>query len=347
MAHRDLGPILRLQQRRVAEQSRVDGDCVVQDGPQGLAVTRTPIGGSSWPRAAFAVALKAALEPLTCPLLQALSSAMISTEHKRACLIRSRSSWPLSPMGEPSCRSVSLFPPLRPAPSPCMSLSLSPGAANAQANVWKECGAQYQAAKAANELNGQSWRDFLKACRVRLAERSAPAATPGSSDATNARANILKECGAQYQVAKAANELKGQSWLDFLKACRARVAEQPAPAEAGATVSPPASVPAAELTIAPPPAPAPAPIAAPAAAPAPTISESGAETAPPAPTPTTHSDAAPAKPASEGLVAEKSRQKKCAAQWKAQKAELKKTNPTLKWPQYWSECNKRLKVSGQ
>ena len=121
------------------------------------------------------------------------------------------------------------------------------GAAKAQANVWKECGTQYQVAKAADELNGQSWRDFLQACRVRLAERMAPAAVPGPSDATNTRDSFLKECGAQYRVAKAANELKGQSWLDFLKACRARIAEQPALGEAGATTSPPASVPAAEF----------------------------------------------------------------------------------------------------
>ena len=147
------------------------------------------------------------------------------------------------------------------------------GAAKAQANVWKECGTQYQVAKAADELNGQSWRDFLKACRVRIAERMAPAAVPGPSDATNTRDSFLKECGAQYRVAKAANELKGQSWLDFLKACRARIAEQPALGEAGATASPPASIPAAESTIAPPPAAAPAPIAAPAATPAPAISE--------------------------------------------------------------------------
>ncbi|MGA8172947.1 MAG: hypothetical protein WB816_19250, partial [Methylocystis sp.] len=44
-----------------------------------------------------------------------------------------------------------------------------PGAALAQANVLKECGSQYQAAKAANQLNGQSWQEYLKACRARIA----------------------------------------------------------------------------------------------------------------------------------------------------------------------------------
>src|SRR5208282_5007547 len=55
-----------------------------------------------------------------------------------------------------------------------------PGEALAQANVLKECGSQYQAAKAANQLNGQSWQEYLKACRARIAEPTAApaAATP-------------------------------------------------------------------------------------------------------------------------------------------------------------------------
>ena len=49
------------------------------------------------------------------------------------------------------------------------------GEAFAQANVLKECGSRYQAKKAANELAGQTWQDFLKECRASLAE-PAPAA---------------------------------------------------------------------------------------------------------------------------------------------------------------------------
>jgi len=52
--------------------------------------------------------------------------------------------------------------------------SMASGPALAQANLLKECGTQYQAAKAANELGGQGWQDFLKACRTRLKE-AAPA----------------------------------------------------------------------------------------------------------------------------------------------------------------------------
>ena len=161
-----------------------------------------------------------------------------------------------------------------------------------------------------------------------------------SPAAANAEANVWKECGTQFQAAKAANELNGQSWQDFLKACRVRV---PAPAIPEASNSATPAPPAASSNAAPPPA----PTAIVASPPTPAISESGIASAPSAPTATPHSDAAPSKLAGEGVVAEKMREKKCAAQWNAEKAELKKTNPTLKWPQYWTECNKRLKVSTQ
>jgi hypothetical protein len=145
-----------------------------------------------------------------------------------------------------------------------------------------------------------------------------------------AQANVLKECGSQYQAAKAANELNGQSWQDYLKACRAHIAE---PAAA------PTSAPAAPAPT-PAPAPAPAPMTA-APAPAPMT----AAPAKPVAAPT----AAPAstKPITEGQAAGRTREKQCGAEWKAQKAELRKTNPNAKWPQFWSACNKRLKGQAQ
>ncbi len=172
-----------------------------------------------------------------------------------------------------------------------------------------------------------------------------------STGEAKAQANVLKECGTQYQAAKAANELKGQSWQDFLKACRARLAEPAAPVEAPAAAAPPAHEPApaaAAPTPAPAPAPAPAPtVAAPPPAAAPAPAPVAAPPSAPAPAVATPKAAAPAKTASEGKAAQQSRQKKCGAEWKAKKAELVKANPKLKWPQYWSECNKRLKAAGE
>jgi hypothetical protein len=153
-----------------------------------------------------------------------------------------------------------------------------------------------------------------------------------------AQANVLKECGSQYQAAKAANQLNGQSWQEYLKACRTRVAEPAAPAAAAPAAAPmtmPAPPPAASA-----PAPAPmAPMTMPAQAPAP----SAAPAAPAAPS----TAAAPAKPATSGQAAARERQKQCGVEWKAKKAEIRKTDPKASWPKFWSECNKRLKGEGQ
>ncbi|HWJ19050.1 MAG TPA: hypothetical protein VNR65_10025, partial [Geobacterales bacterium] len=154
-----------------------------------------------------------------------------------------------------------------------------PDVAHAQVNVLKECGAQFQAAKTENALKGQGWQDFLRACRVRLAEQPPPAAAPAASDAPNAQSNILKECGTQYQAAKAANKLQGQGWQDFLKICRAHVAEVPAPAKTPAAAEP-------------------APTAAPASP-----SKPAAEAVAPAVAPTTVPDVVSTKLVSEGKAA--------------------------------------------
>ncbi len=152
--------------------------------------------------------------------------------------------------------------------------------------------------------------------------------TVAVSGEAQAQANVLKECGSQYQAAKAANQLNGQSWQEYLKSCRARVTEAPAPAAAAPAATP-----------APAPAPAPAPVAAPAPAPAP----SAAPPAPPAPAAAT----TPAKPVTSGQAAARERQKQCGAEWKAKKVELRKTDPKATWPKFWSECNKRLKGEAQ
>jgi hypothetical protein len=52
-----------------------------------------------------------------------------------------------------------------------------------------------------------------------------------------------------------------------------------------------------------------------------------------------------AKPPSPGMTAMHARQKKCGAEWKAAKA-AGKVEKGMKWPQYWSACNKRLKAAG-
>ncbi len=154
------------------------------------------------------------------------------------------------------------------------------------------------------------------------------------SEAAYAQANVLKECGSQYQAAKAANELAGQSWQDFLKACRARLAEQAKPAEE----KPAEAKPAEAKPETPPPAAAEAPPAAKPVEPPPPVTQ-----AKPPQAPVTEA----AKPAADAKTAMRERQKKCAAEWKAKKAELKKAGSKMTWPKYWSDCNKRLKAAGE
>ena len=48
------------------------------------------------------------------------------------------------------------------------------------------------------------------------------------------------------------------------------------------------------------------------------------------------------KPPSAGMTAMRERQKKCGAEWKEAKA-AGKVAKDMKWPKYWSDCNKRLK----
>jgi hypothetical protein len=51
------------------------------------------------------------------------------------------------------------------------------------------------------------------------------------------------------------------------------------------------------------------------------------------------------KPQSPAMAAMHERQKKCGADWRAAKA-AGKVEKGMKWPQYWSACNKRLKAAG-
>jgi hypothetical protein len=51
----------------------------------------------------------------------------------------------------------------------------------------------------------------------------------------------------------------------------------------------------------------------------------------------------PKRQPTPGQLAARERQKKCAAEWKQAKADGK-VEKGMKWPQYWSACNKRLKA---
>ncbi len=123
-----------------------------------------------------------------------------------------------------------------------------------------------------------------------------------------AHALTMAECSAKYKAAKSAGTLNGMKWNDFRKAqCGAEASAAPAAAPAPAAA-------------------APAPAAAPAA-------------------PAASAPAAGQKPVSAGRQAMIARERACGADWKEAKA-AGKIPAGQKWPQYWSECNKRKKAQG-
>jgi len=136
-----------------------------------------------------------------------------------------------------------------------------------------------------------------------------------------AQANVMQECGKEYQAAKAANTLGGKSWNEYLKDCRVR--------HSGDAAAAPAAQPAAANPLKPAPAAAAKPAAPAASAPA-----SGPAVFPTKIDPKYASE----KPG-------KQREKTCLDQYNANKAS--NANGGLKWIQkgggYYSECNKRLK----
>ena len=125
------------------------------------------------------------------------------------------------------------------------------GPALAADNVMQVCGAKYQAAKAGKTLPaGQTWPQFLAACRGTLPKTAAVApapaatATAGKVAAAPAKAakpapaarvagqpsaaqiaarSRQKQCAQNYQADKAANKLAGQSWPKYYSACAARL----------------------------------------------------------------------------------------------------------------------------
>jgi hypothetical protein len=132
---------------------------------------------------------------------------------------------------------------------------------------------------------------------------------------TSAQALTMTECSAKYKAAKDAGSLNGMKWNDFRKAQCASDAAAPTTASA--------------------PAPAPAPAAAPAPKPA---------AAAPAPAPAATGFAVYPHAVDSKFSSQKphlARLHTCSEQWQANKAN--NGNGSMKWPQYYSECNKRLK----
>ena len=109
-----------------------------------------------------------------------------------------------------------------------LGVALGGSTANAQ-SVMKQCGDQWQAAKAAGATNGQTWPQFLSQCRAQLkagaaapSSVAAPApAAPAPASAPAGTMKTAKECDAEYAANKAAIKTSGQTKRAFVAACRA------------------------------------------------------------------------------------------------------------------------------
>ncbi len=124
-----------------------------------------------------------------------------------------------------------------------------------------------------------------------------------------AKNKTVKECESEWKAAEAAKTTGGKKRAEFIAACR----QEEAPATAAAPAAPA-------------PAPAPAPTAA-------------------APKPMAKPVASGTKPGSPGREAYLARLHGCSAEWKADKANG--TRPAgMKWPQFWHECDQRMKAKG-
>lgn len=67
-----------------------------------------------------------------------------------------------------------------------------------------------------------------------------------------------------------------------------------------------------------------------------------AQTSTTAPGSSTAATPKPKRTPTPGQIAARERQKKCAAEWKVAK-DAGTVEKGMKWPQFWSACNKRLK----
>ena len=140
----------------------------------------------------------------------------------------------------------------------------------AQAKTVKECRAEWQANKAANQAKKITESAYIKECTAGGAAAQpapAPAASTSSRPKATSRASekTVKECQAEWRANKAANQAKGITEKAYVTQCRAgESAAQPPPAPAA---SPSSKTTTTTAPVAPParssaqPAPAPAAMA--------------------------------------------------------------------------------------
>jgi hypothetical protein len=123
----------------------------------------------------------------------------------------------------------------------------------------------------------------------------------------------MKACADEWNKMKAANQTAGKTYREFSKECMSKTDTQ-------------ATAPAATK-------------------PAETAKTTTAKTTSAPKTETKSTTTTPATKPTDGRQAMYARERACGADWKADKA-AGKIPAGQKWPQYWSECDKRKKAQG-
>ena len=216
-----------------------------------------------------------------------------------------------------------------------LAVNTSSGFAATGAENMKACAAQWKQGN--NVPAGTTWPSFEKDCMAKLDQASATSAAPAvkvaapvvavapvapkspAAPASVAPAAMAaayeKNCTDQWaQMSAVKKVLSGNTFDTFKVGCMAKLQ-----AAAVAPATPAVAAPAAKMAT---------------------------PMAPVAPAPKGVAPAAPATAAATGGTGgEQSRIKTCAKQWDDMKAA--KTTPVgLKWPQYWHECDVKLKAAG-
>jgi hypothetical protein len=229
-------------------------------------------------------------------------------------------------------------------------LALAAPSAYAATSAMKACNDEWNAEKANNTTNGVKYQDFLKQCLSKASSTgtttTAPATTTTTAPATTTTtttqapatagttttattdpaAAAKKDCGKQWTKYKKDNPTATDKRKDWVAACVARETSGTMPATATAPTT--TTMPKPAITTAP-------------ATTTATVEPTPPDPTLPAPATTTTDNK---KPKTPGQIAMDVRIKKCGQMWKDAKAN--NTTNGLKWPQYWSQCNKQLKAQG-
>jgi hypothetical protein len=248
----------------------------------------------------------------------------------------------------PNLRSMSLAFALMVSAAPLLSLQ-----AEAKSSFMEQCSALYKAGKADGSVaDTVKWTDFMKSscsqfkatdAAATVPDEEPPAAKPpkakkpkkadaavvapaekADNTTTTASGSFMQNCSTEWKALKAADQVPaGMAWKDFVAAkcvVAKAVMSEPAAAEK------PKKKKKADPVVMQQDETPDEPVAA-DTGPVKTMDKNG-------------------KPFTAGQLAAHARARACGLEWRTAKAGGR-IKAGQKWPQYWSECNTRMKADGQ